>query len=434
MSNTENPGQRQVDIGGTGIRGRMLSATALGLLLVVGIGGWAAQARLAGAVISHGEVVVSGETKQVQHIDGGTIFGIQVKIGDLVQKGDVLLKLDDTQIGIELSIVRDQIEQLTAMRARLVAERDSADDLDLGGLMISSERATEELKLFRENRRLRENQKQQISFQIEQLRDQIAGLGEQRNASLSEDDLLQSEAVQQEKLVQSGLAKTAELRDLKRQLVRIKGTIGNATASIAEAKGQVSELEVKLMSIDQNGRSDAQKDLVATEGRLSELAQRAIALEHRLDRTTVRAPETGYIYDLQAHTIGGVVTPGQVIMSLVPQQSELKVDVKVSPVDIDRVSLGQGARMRFTTFNRRTTPEVAGKVDLISAATLTDRATNTPYYETSITFAPGDLGSVAEKLSPGMPVEVYIETEERTVISYLAKPFMDQAMRGFREE
>jgi HlyD family secretion protein len=412
----------------------MLAATALSVFLVAGIGGWAAQAKLAGAVISHGEVVVSGETKQVQHVDGGTIVAIPVKVGDLVRKGDVLLKLDETQIGIELSIVRDQIGQLTAMRARLLAERDGRSSLDLSGLSLAPDMAAEETKLFSESLRLRENQKQQISFQIDQLQNQIAGLEEQRDASVAEDGLLQSEASQQEKLVSGGLAKTAELRDLKRQLVRIKGTIGNVSASIAEAKGQISELQVKLVSIDQNGRSEAQKELVATEGRLSELKQRGTALEHRLARATVRAPETGYIYDLQAHTIGGVVTPGQVIMSIVPQDSELKVDVKVSPVDIDRVSLGQAARMRFTTFNRRTTPEIAGSVELISAATLTDRATNSSYYKTSISFAPGDLGALSEKLAPGMPVEVYIETEERTVISYLAKPFMDQAMKGFREE
>lgn len=434
MSNGQEAGMRQVNVGVTGIRRRILAATALSVLLVAGIGGWAAQAKLAGAVISHGEVVVSGETKQVQHVDGGTIVAIPVKVGDLVQKGEVLLKLDDTQIGIELSIVRDQIGQLTAMRARLLAERDGRHSLDLSGLTLSPDMAAEETKLFSENARLRENQKQQIAFQIDQLQNQIAGLEEQHDASVAEDDLLQSEASQQEKLVSGGLAKTAELRDLKRQLVRIKGTIGNVTASIAEARGQISELQVKLLSIDQNSRSEAQKELVATEGRLAELKQRGTALEHRLQRATVRAPETGYIYDLQAHTIGGVVSPGQVIMSIVPQDSELKVDVKVSPVDIDRVTLGQGARMRFTTFNRRTTPEIAGTVDLISAATLTDRATNSSYYKTSIKFAPGDLGALSEKLAPGMPVEVYIETEERTVISYLAKPFIDQAMKGFREE
>lgn len=434
MSKQDASGARQVNIAGSGIRFRILSATALGLLLVIGIGGWAAQAKLAGAVISHGEVVVSGETKQVQHIDGGTVVSIPVKVGNLVQKGDIVLKLDDTQIGIERDIVKAQIDQLRAMQARLIAERDSLAAVSFEGLGVASETAAEELKLFNENKRLKDNQREQISFQIAQLKNQIDGLAEQREAGIAENVLLQSEASQQEKLVQGGLAKTAELRDLKRQLVRIKGTIGDVNARIAEANGQIGELQVKLLSVDQNSRSEAQKELVSTDARLTELQQRLLALQHRFERATVRSPETGYIYDLAAHTIGGVISPGQVIMSIVPQESELKVDVKVAPTDIDRVSIGQSARLRFTTFNRRTTPEIKGHVDLISAATLTDRTSNASFYKTSISFEPADLNFVSEKLAPGMPVEVYIETEERTVISYLAKPFMDQVMKGFREE
>lgn len=423
-----------VSLAGKGLKGRMLAATALGLALTLGIGGWAAQAKLAGAVISQGELVVTGETKQVQHVDGGTIVAIPVKIGSSVKKGEVVLRLDDTQLRLELGIVQSQLAQLQAMRARLIAERDGADALSFEGLTLASDITREERKLFDENREMRENQRQQIKMQIAQLHNQIDGLREQEKANLAENDLLAEELAAQEGLVEKGLAKASELRGLRRQMVRIEGTIGDLVARVAEAQGQISELNVRLMSVDQTSKTELQKEIVAVESRLTELEQRALQLTDRLDRTVVKAPESGTVYDLQAHTIGGVVAPGQVIMAIVPQDSELNVHVKVAPTEIDRIFVGQVARMRFTAFNRQTTPEIVGAVDVIPAATVVDKATNLPFYKTSVTFAPNDLGDLATKLTPGMPVEVYIETEERTVISFLAKPFTDQISRAFREE
>lgn len=423
-----------VSLAGKGLKGRMLAATALGLALTLGIGGWAAQAKLAGAVISQGELVVTGETKQVQHVDGGTIVAIPVKIGSSVKKGEVVLRLDDTQLRLELGIVQSQLAQLQAMRARLIAERDGADLLSFEGLTLASDITREERKLFDENREMRENQRQQIKMQIAQLHNQIDGLREQEKANLAENDLLAEELAAQEGLVEKGLAKASELRGLRRQMVRIEGTIGDLVARVAEAQGQISELNVRLMSVDQTSKTELQKEIVAVESRLTELEQRALQLTDRLDRTVVKAPESGTVYDLQAHTIGGVVAPGQVIMAIVPQDSELNVHVKVAPTEIDRIFVGQVARMRFTAFNRQTTPEIVGAVDVIPAATVVDKATNLPFYKTSVTFTPDDFGDLATKLTPGMPVEVYIETEERTVISFLSKPFTDQISRAFREE
>jgi HlyD family secretion protein len=434
MTQRLNDTDTKVSLGGKGLRGRMIAATALGILLTAGIGGWAAQARLAGAVISQGELVVTGETKQVQHVDGGTIVAIPVKIGSMVEKGDVVLRLDDTQVRIELGIVQSQVAQMKAMMARLVAERDGAETLSFDGLNLAPEITREERKLFDENRVMRANQKQQIEMQISQLRNQIKGLREQEKANLSENDLIAEELAMQEGLVEKGLAKASELRGLRRQMVRIEGTVGDLVARIAEAEGQISELNVRLMSVDQTSRTELQKEIVSVEAKLGELEQRALQLTHRLERTVVKAPESGTIYDLQAHTVGGVVAPGQVIMAIVPKDSKLDVHVKVAPTDIDRIFVGQTARMRFTAFNRQTTPEIVGAVDIIPAATVVDKATNLPFYKTSVTFAPDDLGELATKLTPGMPVEVYIETEERTVISFLSKPFTDQITRAFREE
>lgn len=434
MTQRLNDTNTNVSLAGRGLKGRMLAATFLGVALTAGVGGWAAQAKLAGAVISQGELVVTGETKQVQHVDGGTVIDIPVKVGTLVKKGDVVLRLDDTQLRLELGIVRSQIAQMKAMTVRLLAERDGKALLDFEGLDLTADVTREERKLFDENREMRANQKQQIEMQIAQLRNQIDGLREQEKANRSENALIAEELETQEGLVRKGLAKAAELRGLRRQMVRIEGTVGDLLARVAEAEGQISELNVRLMSVDQSSRTELQKEIVSVEAKLTELEQRALQLSHRLERTVVKAPEGGKIYDLQAHTVGGVVAPGQVIMAIVPDNSELNVHVKVAPTEIDRISVGQKARMRFTAFNRQTTPEITGSVDVIPAATVIDKATNLPFYKTSVTFSPDDLGELATKLTPGMPVEVYIQTEERTVLSFLAKPFTDQITRAFREE
>lgn len=423
-----------IQIGGNGIRRRLLAATVLCTALFAGVGGWAAQAKLAGAVISHGEVVISGEVKHIQHVEGGTVVEIPVKAGDLVRKGDVVLRLDDTQARVELDIIKNQMQQLQAMRSRLVAEREGESELTFTGLDLAADVQREELKLFAGNRAFRENQKQQLRLQRLQLENQIQGLREQQKASEAEEELLVVEIQSRNDLMEKKLTRASELRDMQRQIARVRGSIGDSTAKIAEAEGQISELEIKLASIDQTLRSEVQKEIVTLDGRMAELQQRAIAVSHRLDRTTVRAPDSGYIYDLQAHTIGGVIAPGQAIMSLVPQEGDLKVDVKVAPSDIDRISPHQHARLRFVSFNQRTTPEVAGNVSVVAAATSVDPASNMSYYKASVAFEPESLGAMAAKLQPGMPVEVYIETEERTVVSFLMKPMQDQIMRAFREE
>lgn len=433
MTGSNRAEPKNINVAGNGIRLRVITTALLATCLVAGVGGWAAQAKLAGAVISQGEVAISGEIKQVQHVDGGTVVEIPVKSGDLVRKGDVVLRLDDTQARVELDIIQSQISQLSAMRARLVAERDNAAEL-LFDMRVMPQLEREELKLFRENQQLRENQKQQLRLQANQLQNQVDGLEQQRKASISEEDLVRDEVSLQQQLVEKGLVRTADLRDLKRQMVRLQGTIGDVTAKIAEARGQISELDIKLTSIDQSSRSEAQKEIVRIDTQIAELNQRAIAVSHRLDRTTVRAPESGYIYDLQAHTVGGVIGSGAAIMSLVPKAGDLRVDVKIAPTDIDRINVHQPARMRFIAFNQQTTPEVKGKVDMVSAATSVDKATGLPFYKTTLSFSPDALGTLAAKLQPGMPVEVYIETDERTVISYLSKPLTDQIMRAFREE
>ncbi|MGF6159528.1 HlyD family type I secretion membrane fusion protein [Ensifer sp. KUDG1] len=417
-----------------GITSRIVVSAAFAATLLFGVGGWAAHARLSGAVITQGQVAISQQVKLIQHRDGGIVSEIAVRNGDQVRKGDVLIRLDETQTRVELAIVRGQLQQFYAMRARLKAERDGEAAVSFEGLDVSEVLKVSELKLFEANRRMITSQEEQMRLQITQLEEQIRGLKAQTGSSDAEREIVEKEIAKLETLLKSGLVPVSEHRDLLRQMARIDGSKGELVARIAEAVGQISELRIKLLAIDQGTRKETQTQIVGIEAKIAELSEREVAARDRLSRMDVRAPVDGLVYDLQVHTIGGIIAPGASVMSIVPEDDDLTVEIRIPPADIDRIAPGQASRLRFTVFNQRTTPELDGRVGVVAAATTIDRATGQPYYlaTVDITQALDKLGD--RKLMPGMPVEVYVQTDERTAISYLTKPFTDQMLRAFREE
>nr|CAD6405471.1 HlyD family type I secretion periplasmic adaptor subunit [Rhizobium sp. Q54] len=415
-----------------GISSRIVISGLLAGVLIIGVGGWAAQAKLAGAVIASGSVVVPDQVKTIQHRDGGIVSDILVDNGDPVKQGDVLLRLDDTQTRVELTIIETQLQQMEAMRARLRAERDGLAMIDFEPDLPPSVVAGE-TKLFQENRQMLASQRQQLRLQADQLREQVEGFAAQSQANDREAAIIDQELEKLDRLLSKGLIPVAQQRDLLRQKARVDGTRGELAAKSAEVLGRISELEVKLLSIDQEARKEAQTAILELDAKMAELRERAVAATDRLARMDVRAPVDGLVYDLQIHTLGGIMAPGATVMSIVPHSDDLQVEVRVPPVDIDRVAVGQAARLRFTAFNQRTTPEVDGTVEVVAAATTLDRATGQPYYLASIELPPGQLLK-GNRLMPGMPVEVFIQTDERTAISFLTKPFTDQMMKAFRED
>ncbi|MBY2925584.1 HlyD family type I secretion periplasmic adaptor subunit [Rhizobium leguminosarum] len=415
------------------VSSRVIASSVLASILAFGIGGWAAQAKLSGAVIANGQVVVSEQVKIVQHRDGGIVSQIMVENGDEVKKGDILLRLDETQTRVELTIVQTQLQQLQAMHARLIAERDADYAIRFAELGLPAGLVAGEIKLFDENRRMLGNQKGQLRLQIGQLDEQVHGLEAQRRSTASEGEIIEQELAKTERLLKSGLVPISHQRDLLRQRARIEGTRGELAARIAEISSQKSELNMKLLSLDQTTRKEAQAEIVGIESKIAELREREIAARDRLTRMDVRAPVDGLIYDLQIHTLGGIMAPGATVMSVVPNSADLMIEMRIPPVDIDRIATGQSARLRFTAFNQRTTPELHGEVGVVAAATAADKTTGQPYYLATVSLTDGEkLGE--NKLMPGMPVEVFVQTEERTALSYLVKPFTDQVMRTFREE
>lgn len=430
--------QETRNVGTFGIRSRVIMSASLAGLLIIGCGGWAAQASLAGAAIAPGQIAVKRQVKEVQHRDGGIIAEIRVSNGDRVQEGDVLVKLDETETRVELSIIRSQLAELTGVYSRLQAERDGQAEVAFPEGFDATEATSGviagEMKLFLDNRAMRDSQKEQLSLQAEQLRDQIKGMEAQLASNKAEHTLLLDDITLMRKLLERKLTEGSRVRQMERELARIEGQRGEIESRVAQARGQISETELKILAIDQELKATAQTQIRDIDARIAELHEREIAAVDRLSRTELRAPASGLVYDLAVHTVGGVIGSGQTILSLVPEDEEMMVEVRVSPTDIDQVTIGQPARLRLTAFNQRTTPEFVGQVTAMAAASTRDPASGRDFYLGTVEIT-SDLAPLGDKvLIPGMPVDVLLVTGERSALSYLLKPFADQMAKAFREE
>jgi HlyD family type I secretion membrane fusion protein len=419
---------------------RVFAGITLGMLLFVGAGGWAATAQLTGAIIAPGMVKVDQNLKSIQHRDGGIISEISVKEGDFVTKGQIMLRLDDAETRAELSIVRTQLVELMAKQARLMAERDNLDSI-----MMSSELTSRiedfphvffgENRMFEGNRQNRKSQKEQLVLGIDQLGEEIKGLESQRDAKIDEIALVKTEHGKIKGLTDKRLIETSRKYIIDREMAKLLGERGEVEANIARAKARMGEIRLQIISIDETARTEAQRELSAIEPKLSELRERRVAIEDRLARADIRAPLSGTVNELAVHTIGGVITPAEKLVTLVPADAALKIEAKLSPTDIDQVFVGQPAKLRFSAFNQRTTPELHGRIAYVSAATSSDPSTGQVYYLADVIVPSDELEKLGDsKLLPGMPVEVFVSTEERTAMSFLSKPLADQFSRAFREQ
>lgn len=422
------------------IGSRVLVGITLGFLLVGGVGGWAATAQLTGAVIAQGSVTVDQNLKSIQHRDGGIVSEIGVREGDFVDAGQVLIRLEDAQTKAELSIVHSQLVELAARKARLLAERDGLDGIEFPRQFANSDPQAAavivngETRLFNGNRANRESQKKQLELGIEQIGEEIKGLEAQRGSKDDEISLLEVEHQKIKGLADKRLIEGTRVYTSERDKARLMGERGEIDAAIARAKTRISEIQLQIISIDENGRTEAQRELSLVDTKISEFQDRRTAIEDRLSRTNVRAPISGTVNELNIHTVGGVITPAEVLVTIVPENARLKIEARLAPASIDQVSAGQPARLRFSAFNQRTTPELKGKVVHVSPATSRDTVTGETYYLGEIGVSAEELAKLGEDmLLPGMPVEVYVSTEERTALSYLVKPLTDQFSRAFKE-
>jgi HlyD family secretion protein len=425
------------------IRLHLVIGLAVVLVLAGGLGGWASTAKISGALIAQGSVVVDSSVKKVQHPTGGVVGELRVHDGDTVKAGDVLVRLDDTVTRASLAIVTKGLNGLYARQARLQAEQrgDSsirfpqtlidaaATDADVQAVMDS------ETKLFDVRSAARVGQKAQLKQRIGQLQEELAGLWAQEKAKSQEIDLIQKELMGVRELYEKKLVQLSRVTQLERDAARLDGDRGQLIASSAQTKGKITETELQIIQIDKDLSTEVSKDLRETNDKIGEFVERKVTAEDQLRRVDIRSPQDGMVMQSNVHTIGGVITAGDAIMLIVPQTDNLSVEARVNPQDIDQLQIGQKTLLRFSAFNQRTTPELIGIVSRVSADTTTDQRTGQSYYTIRVALPPEEVARLGDvRVIPGMPVEAFVQTGDRTMMSYLVKPLQDQLMRAFREK
>jgi HlyD family secretion protein len=424
------------------IRLHLVVGLAVVVVLAGGLGGWASTAEISGALIAPGQIVVESNVKKVQHPTGGVVGEVLARDGDIVKAGDILVRLDDTVTKAGLAIVTKNLDAQWARAARLEAEQrgldkltfppqlmSRADDPDVKNLMSS------ESKLFDVRVNGRTGQKAQLRERVTQLNEEIAGLAAQEKAKDQEIALVEKELAGVRDLYDKHLVQISRLTTLERDAARLNGERAQYIASRAQAKGKITETELQIIQVDKDMVSEVSKDLRETNDKIGEYVERKVTAEDQLRRTDIRAPQNGMVLQSTVHTVGGVITAGDAIMMIVPQSDDLQVEAKVNPQDIDKLQIGQKTLLRLSAFNQRTTPELNGVVSRVSPDVTTDQRTGQSYYTIRVSMAPQEVARLGEaKLIPGMPVEAFVQTGDRTLISYLMKPLSDQLMRAFREK
>lgn len=437
---------------GASIRRHVAVGLLAAALLVGGVGGWAAYASLAGAVIAGGRIVVDSEVKQIQHPYGGIVARITVDDGDRVKAGDLLFALDETITRAERAIIEKRLGELHARRLRLIAERDGISRIDVPDAPVASasiggaaalltaaipEASLEgERRLLKARRAAREGQVAQLNERILQLREEQSGLDWQIAGKNEEIGLVEKELQDLSTLLRKGLVQVSKITALKRERARLVGERGALVAAKAQAGGQITETELQILQIGQDLQTEVVGQLRELEAQIAELEERKVASVEKLERIEVTAPIEGVVHESALHTIGGVVEPAKTVMKIVPTGDELTIEARVAPQNIDQIVLGQAAIVRLTAFNQRTTPELEGSVTRVAATSSRDERTGETFFTVRIGLPEAETARLAQDIAlvPGMPVEAFIQTAERTALSYLMKPLSDQIRHALREE
>lgn len=415
---------------------------ALRVLLISGAigGGWATLVPLSGAVVLPGALVVESSVKKVQHPNGGVVAAIDVRDGMHVEAGTLLLSLDETQVRASGQVIANGLDQVRVRIARLIAERDG-DALRVPQSLAPREQdpaiaqlIASEKALFAARASTRRGQKDLLQSNIRQFGEQIAGLEAQEKSKGEQLEIIAREMKGVQELYGKGLVPLARLTALQREQARLEGERGQMTSSLAETRAKIGQAQLQIVQIDQDFRSEVMKDLREAQDREAEFSQKDIAAQDQLRHIEIRAPTSGTVHQLAVHTVGGVIRPGDVIMEIVPDTDALEIEARLPPNEIDQVRSQQTASLRFSAFNQHTTPQVEGVVSYVSADLSRDAQTNASYYTMRITLSGAERHRLdGFTLVAGMPVEVFVRSGSRTMMSYLFKPITDQLHRMFNE-
>lgn len=419
----------------------LVGGTALFVLVGV-LGFWSVTARIAGAVIASGMIQVESNRQVLQHPQGGVVGALLVKDGDVVSAGDVVLRFDDKLLRSELAIIEGQLYELLARKTRLQAERDGLDRLPEPDALLAEAMSNPEVRdlidgqqrLFEARANTLRQSAEQISEQIAQAGNQIIGARAELDALATQKELIENELTDAQALFEKGLTPVSRVSALQREQARLLGEIGSLTAGVAQLRGQIAALNIEKIALTTRLREEAITTLRDLQFQEVELVQRRLSTLETLSRMDLRAPVSGVIYDSRVFALQSVVSPAEPIMFIIPQDQPMIVSARLDPIHVDHVYVGQEASLRFAALDQRMTPEVFGYVTKLSADIFTDPATGAAYYQVELIPLESEMEKLGgQTLLPGMPVEAFIRTDERSPLNYLAKPMTDYFTRAFRE-
>jgi len=415
------------------------------LAFVVLVGGslaWSMRAQVAGAVVSTGSVIVAGKPKSIQHLDGGIVAKIHISSGDAVKQGQILMELDDTALKANLAIYRGRLREALMKQTRLRAELEDQASFEAPLNSIVLLKLGKADTSFHQQRAMMQARRSTLDAQlagqqerIAQFQNQIAGL-----QAIIKEKHIQRTQYDEERNVLAGLVKKqlaarSRLLALERANSDLRGQIAEHKAEIARIENAIGETRITQLQLKRQFKEKVIADLEQIQARIEELTQQLLATRHQLSRVKVRAPVSGIIHELSLYTIGGVVQPGQVLMQIIEQKDVFEIELNIETVSVDQVFVGQDVVIRFPAFHQHTTPELKGTIKSISPSSVVDEKTGATFYRAAVQISASELSKLGDKkLIPGMPVEGFIATEQRTVLTYLTKPLTDNIAHALREE
>ncbi|CUH63182.1 Type I secretion system membrane fusion protein PrsE [Thalassovita gelatinovora] len=412
-------------------------------LLVGGFGVWASLTQIAGAIVASGQIEVEQNRQVVQHPDGGVISELLVEEGDFVEADQLLVRLDPTDLQSELSIVEGQLFELMARRGRLEAEQDGKSDIEFEPELLQAAKENPDVydliegqvRLVRARDASEAQEIDQLQKRKAQISSQIDGIKAQQSALEKQQALIDEELENQQSLLERGLAQSSRVLGLQREQAGLSGQVGNLIAQAAQAEGRITEIEIEILKLDTTRREEAVSRLRDLQYRELELAENRRSLISRLGRLDIRAPVSGVVYGMRFFAPRSVIRPADPVMFLVPQDRPLVIASQVETINIDQVYPGQDVILRLPALDQRTTPELFGRVSKVSADAFTDENSGRSYYRAEILIKDGEMERLPEGvvLVPGMPVESFIRTADRTPLAYLLKPVTDYFVKAFRE-
>jgi epimerase transport system membrane fusion protein len=416
------------------------------LLLFGGLGVWSVLAPLDSAAIGSGLVIVENYRKPIAHLEGGIVREVNVKEGQHVHKGEVLLTLEDVQPRSQLDQVQGQWLLSLAHEARLTAQRDGKSRITYPTALTgrkNDSRAAEAMRLqdqtFQVRKRALDGEIMLYRRQIEQLKQKLIGLNEQKSMREKLVRSFEKERGDLQILASQGYAEMQRVREMERNLAQNEGQRASLESDMSSAELEIGSAELKILRIEQEFQREVAKELAEVQAELFSLNERNRALSDTVKRTTVVAPDDGMVLELAVHTPGEVIRPGQHVLNIVPANEQLMVEVRLLPQDIDQIMVGQTAEIRFSAFRQREMPKIEGKLVMVSADRLIDETSQDrhPYYLARVMVTPKgirDLANLKLELVPGMPADVFIKTGSRTFWRYMTAPFSDLLVRSMRED